>query len=151
MIEIKHINCGGVAFMYEGKPEQGRALDPEKATLLDGTSPKMYEPIVCGSCGALADIEDLYHDIDDRDMWKKFRKEKAMRLLLQTAKAILHEVDGTTGGYDPNSYIPPHLVQALSAAIEEEQRKQTIDQQNIEMNNQLNPIFRAILNTTVRR
>jgi len=44
-----------------------------------------------------------------------------MSLLLQTAKAILHEVDGIEGGYDPNSYIPPHLVEALRGAIELEE------------------------------
>jgi hypothetical protein len=62
-----------------------------------------------------------------------------MSLLLQTAKAILHEVDGIDGGYDPNSYIPPNLVEALRAAIEMEEPR----------NQQLHPIFRSIVNSMV--
>lgn len=43
--------------------------------------------------------------------------------LLAVAKSILNEVDGIDGGYDPNSYIPPHFVEALRAAIEGEENR----------------------------
>ena len=66
-----------------------------------------------------------------------------MSLLLQTAKAILHEVDGLDGNYDPNSYIPPHLVEALRAAIDDEQ-------QRAEPNQQVHPMLRSIINTMVQ-
>ncbi len=76
-----------------------------------------------------------------------------MSLLLQTAKAILHEVDGIDGGYDPNSYIPSHLVEALRAAIEIENREavnKAEDLGSMALNQQVHQMFRSIINTMVK-
>jgi hypothetical protein len=41
--------------------------------------------------------------------------------LLAVSKAILAEVDGNDPGFDPDSYLPPHFIEALKAAIEGEE------------------------------
>lgn len=64
------------------------------------------------------------------------------QFLLSVAKAILHEVDGITGGYDPDSYLPPHFVEALRAAIEKEEYKVRIGDTT---ESTVHPLFQKIL------
>ena len=61
-IDIIHKTCGQVAFRYDHRPFVGEALTFKSATWLDGSKPRPYEVVICGSCGETIGTEDLSVD-----------------------------------------------------------------------------------------
>ena len=48
--EVYHMDCGGIAFYYDGDYVQGGLIRPEFAVMPDGTTPKASQPMSCGAC-----------------------------------------------------------------------------------------------------
>lgn len=60
-VEVRHLECGGVAFYYRTTPVRGREFLPEEAVYLSGATPTDLHPnVTCGSCGESVPAGELY-------------------------------------------------------------------------------------------